>query len=726
MPFVNRPLRALAMCVLATLPCFSQEAAPIDYAAVRLQKIVTAVRITESITLDGRLDEPAWNLAIPATGFMQYQPFHGQPSGERSEVRFIYDDDNLYVGFICFDSQADKMVVNDVKEDFNFNGTDGIGVLIDSLHDRRSGFLFGTNPVGAKRDSQITNDGQFGDDWDSVWDVKVSRNNEGWIAEYMIPFKTLRFSESPTQEWGLNMNRRILRLNEESMWSPYLIRFRMSRISSGGTLKGIENIRQGLNLRIKPFVTAGFTQTANRSPQSPQWSGDYDGGVDLKYSITQSLTFDGTYRTDFAQVEVDQQQVNLTRFNLFFPEKRDFFLENAGTFAFGAGGNAGNLVPFFSRSIGLGRDGTPIPIVGGARASGQLSRYDIGVLTMKTERQGATPSSNYVVGRVKRNLMTSSWIGALVTSRNSGASGGHNRVYGADARFQLDRLDVDAYILKSNTPGRASENKAKRLVTAWRDDEVTATAGYNSVEANFNPEVGFVRRGNMTEYSGTFAYNPLLRSNATIRNLRFDTGASHIAGASSGEIETRTQSAGAGILFQNSGSIGVEVEQTFDRLKRSERILGVAIPAGDYSYRSYSANATSDQRRRIGGNGNFTWGEFWDGTRKSFGGGLTIRPNYRLNVALNYSHNRVALESGRATTDLAGARMVYGFSPRAFFNAFVQYNAANNRLSSNIRFNWLHRPLSDLYLVYNETRDTGNGTLVERAFIIKFTNLFNF
>ena len=720
---VIQPLLALAIGVLASLPSFAQEPAPIDYAAIRLQKVVAAVRVTESITLDGRLDEPAWKLAIPATDFMQYQPFHGQPSGERSEVRFIYDDDNLYIGFICFDSQADKMVVNDVKEDFNFNGTDGIGVLIDSLHDRRSGFLFGTNPAGAKRDSQVTNDNQFGDDWDSVWDVKVSRNDEGWIAEYMIPFKTLRFSDSPSQEWGLNMNRRILRLNEESMWSPYPIRFRMSRISTGGTLKGIENIRQGLNLRIKPFVTAEFTQTARRSTQ---WSGDYDGGVDLKYSITPSLTFDGTYRTDFAQVEVDQQQVNLTRFNLFFPEKRDFFLENAGTFAFGAGGNAGNLVPFFSRRIGLSADGTPIPIIGGARASGQLNRYDIGVLTMKTERQGATPSSNYAVGRIKRNLMTSSWVGALITSRNSTTRGDHNRVYGADARFQLDKLDFDAYILKSDTPGRGGKNQAKRFVTAWRDDEVTASAGYNSVEANFNPELGFVRRGNMTEYSGSFAYNPLLRSNATIRNLRFDAGVNYVAGASSGEIETRTQSAGTGILFQNSGSIGFEVEETFDRLKRSERILGINIPAGDYSYRSYSASATSDQRRRIGGNGNVTWGEFWNGTRKSFGGGLTVRPNYRLNIAMNYSHNRVALGSGRATTDLLGTRLVYGFSPRAFFNAFVQYNAANNRLSSNIRFNWLHHPLSDLYFVYNDTRDTHNGTLVERAFIIKFTNLFNF
>lgn len=731
-------LLASVACFLTALPVASQAppsgsfagSAPIDYETAHLNKIVRALRITEPITLDGRLEEPVWHLALPATDFIQSQPFAGQPSRERTEVRFLYDDNNLYIGVICFDSEARKMVVNDLREDFNFAGTDGISIIIDSLHDRRSGFQFGTNPAGARRDSQISNDGTYGDDWDGAWDLKVTRNDEGWIAEFQIPFKTLRFSKSTSQEWGVNMNRRILRLNENSSWSPIPVRYSVSRVSLAGTLQGLENIHQGRNLKIKPFVTAGFTQARNRSPETKD---KFDGGLDLKYSITPSLTFDTTYRTDFAQVEVDQQQVNLTRFNLLFPEKRDFFLENAGTFTFGGAGNFGgsstdeNLIPFFSRHIGLSDDGTPIPIAGGGRITGQLSRYDLGVLAMKTERLGSIPSNNFVVGRIKRKLMTNSWVGALLTNRDSATHGDYNRVYGPDARFQFfDRLDFEAYLLKSDTAGLVGNDEARKFRTTWRDDELNISAGYLSVQANFKPDVGFLRRPNVTQYSGTFGYNPLLRNSATIRNLRFETTVDYYAGASSRTVETRTQTFTTGIQFQNQASVSFVVDQTFDRLTRDDRILDVSIPRGDYKYRSYSANASTDRRRRIGGNGRVTWGDFWDGTRTSFDSAVNLRPTYRWNIDLIYSRNRVALMNGRGATDLFGTRLVYGFSPHAFFNAFVQYNAATQRLSSNIRFNWIHHPLSDLYVVYNDTRDTATGQRAERALIIKFTNLFNF
>src|SRR5881396_3011143 len=252
-------LLASVACFLTALPVASQAppggsfagSAPIDYETAYLDKIVTALRITEPITLDGRLEEPLWHLAIPAADFIQSQPFAGQPSREQTEVRFLYDDNHLYIGVICFDSEARKMVVNDLREDFNFAGTDGISVIIDSLHDRRSGFQFGTNPAGARRDSQISNDGTYGDDWDGAWDVKVTRNDEGWIAEFQIPFKTLRFSKSTSQEWGVNINRRILRLNENSMWSPIPVRYGISRVSLAGALQGLENIHQGRNLKIK-------------------------------------------------------------------------------------------------------------------------------------------------------------------------------------------------------------------------------------------------------------------------------------------------------------------------------------------------------------------------------------------------------------------------------------------------------------------------------------------
>jgi len=566
----------------------------IDYDTAHLDKVVTAVRISDSIAVDGYLDEAAWDLAVPARDFIQWQPNPGALSVEQTEARFIYDDENLYVGVVAFDSNPDEIVLTELTEDFNFRGSDGVSLILDSLHDLRSGFNFVTNPAGAKADYQIS-DGRFNQNWDGVWDVKTSINDEGWIAEFMIPFKTLRFSNSPSQEWGVNMSRRTLRLNEESYWSPIPVRYNISRLSLAGTVRGLENVRQGRNLKVTPFVTSGFTQTRASNDGSGELltDQDYDGGMDLKYSLTPSLTLDATYRTDFAQVEVDQQQVNLTRFNLFFPEQRAFFLENAGTFSFGEGagfGGGGNLVPFFSRRIGLGDDGTPIPIIGGARVTGQLDRYNIGFLTMKTERKESTPSNDYLVGRVKRNLLTDSWVGALVINRDSTLDGDYNRVYGADAHFRFDRLEFDSYLLRSDTPGISDKNQASQLAAAWRDDELVVAGGYNAIQTNFNPEVGFVRRPNVTEYTGEFSWNPLIQSSQSIRNLIFGTNLTYSENGTTEKVETRTQSVTLGVLFQNNGRISFGVEETFDRLLDEFRIRpDIPIAAGDHKYRRYSS-----------------------------------------------------------------------------------------------------------------------------------------
>ncbi len=742
---MNSLWRILLLCLLSAVAAYPQTQsngngngsgspiAAIDYETIRLEKIVTAVRTTERIILDGRLDEPAWKLASPATDFITKLPRPGEPSEVRTEVRFVYDDDILYVGFICFDSDpTDNVVV--LREDFSSRESDGVAMVLDSLHDRRSAYQFGTNPAGAKRDSHVTNNSQFNNDWDSVWDVKVSTNDESWIAEFAIPFKTLRFSQSPTQEWGVNLSRFIVRINEQSFWSPIPVRYGMSRISQAGTLIGLEGIRQGRNLKVKPFATTGITQIAG-TDGSIQTMKDYDGGVDLKYSLTPSLTLDATYRTDFAQVEVDQQQVNLTRFNLFFPEKRDFFLENAGTFNFAGGGRGADLVPFFSRSIGLS-GGTPIPIVGGARVTGQVGQYDVGFLIMKTESDDtrSIPSNGYLVGRVKRNFSTSSWIGALVTNRDSTLAGDYNRVYGADAHFQFyERLEFDSYLLRSDTPGKSGKDQARKFATAWRDDELVVGAEYYAVQTNFNPEMGFVRRKDITQYSGNVSWLPLLRRSRTVRNLIFSTDLDYYEGGNA-KVETRTQGINVGVELQNGGSGNFSVVENFDRLvdpfpiRSRERghAADLAIDVGDYRYREYSLSFNSSQRGKITGNVNITLGEFWNGHRKSFGGALDWRPNYHMNINVDYSHNRVNLPNGSFRTTLVGARLSYGFSPRLFLDGFFQYNADTHQVSSNIRFNFIHHPLSDLYLVYNDRRDTLSGQLVERTFIVKVTNLFSF
>ena len=702
----------------------SAQAVQIDHDAIRATRIVTAVRVTEAIAVDGRLSEPAWEQAVPATDFIQKFPNNGAPSTERTEVRFLYDDDNLYVGVICFDSEPDKLVIKDLREDFELNATDAVQIVIDSLHDKRSAFVFSTNPAGARRDSQVSNVDRINQDWDAVWDAKVSRTEDAWFIEYVIPFKTLRFSNSPSQEWGVNISRRILHKNEETNWAPIPVRYTGTRSDQAGTLRGLEHIRQGRNLKIKPFAI-GFGTETRAGTRS-----DYDGGFDVKYSLTPSLTLDSTYRTDFAQVEVDQQQVNLTRFNLFFPEKRDFFLENSGNFSFGAAGrgnNNSNLVPFFSRRIGLSAAGTPIPIVGGARVSGRAGSYDVGVLAMKTESLGTTPSNSYLVGRIKRNILRTSYVGAIVTDRESPVPGDYNRVYGPDMHLQLyDKIEVDSYLLRSDTPDRTDRNQARSVQAAWRDDELNVSTEYSTVQPNFNPEVGFVRRGNMSLYSGDLSWSPQIQRSETIRNLNFGTSVDYYKGVD-GRIETRTREATTGISFENNGFVNFTTTETFDRLVSPFPIRPlITLTAGDYEYRRYSLRADSGSRRKVNVSGNTSWGDFWNGRSRSIGGGLDARPNQHLSLDFSYSRNHVTLPVGDFTTQLLGARILYGFTPRLFLNAFLQYNADTKQVSSNIRFNFTHHPLSDIYIVYNDRRDTTGGELVERALIVKVTNLFTF
>ena len=421
-PFLSIGFLLFVVWSAGAAPAWAQ-AVEINHDAIRSMRIVSAVRINEDITLDGRLDEAVWMQAPAADDFLQKLPRNGAPATEKTVARFAYDDDNLYIGVVCVEAEPDKILIKDLKEDFDFMSTDLVQIFIDSLHDRRTGFTFVVNAAGARRDSQVSISGGANQDWDGVWDAKVSHGDGAWFIEFVIPFKTLRFSQAASQEWGVNISRRILHLNEESNWAPVPTRFSGNQADMAGTLSGFEDLRPGRNLKVKPFLIGGGTQSRG-TVGAMSTARDFDGGLDLKYSLTPSMTLDATYRTDFAQVEVDQQQVNLTRFNLFFPEKRDFFLENSGTFSFGGGGrgfnnNSANLVPFFSRRIGLSAAGTPIPIIGGARVSGNASGNDVGVLAMKTEALGSTPSNVYFAGRYKRNLLRTSWIGAIVTDRES-------------------------------------------------------------------------------------------------------------------------------------------------------------------------------------------------------------------------------------------------------------------------------------------------------------------
>ena len=347
---------------------------------------------------------------------------------------------------------------------------------------------------------------------------------------------------------------------------------------------------------------------------------------------------------------------------------------------------------------------------------------------MKTESTATTPSNLYTVGRVKQNLLDNSWVGGMVTNRDSTVAGDYNRLYGVDAYFQFfNRLEFDTHIIKTDTPGLEGNDQARKFNVGWRDDELLFGATYNAVEQNFNPEVGFVRRPGVILYDGYASWNPRFDNSDLIRNLIFQAGVAYYEGATTEQIESRTERLDLGVRFDNSASINFSIIDNLERLTEVFNIRrDVGIPEGDYGYRRYAVSASSDPARSITGGGNFQWGEFWDGTSESFGGNLSVRPNYNLSLRLDYSRNQVDLRNGSFTTNLVGMRFVYAFSPRAFFNAFVQYNADRNQVSSNLRFNIIHHALSDLFVVYNDTRSTDNGQVMDRALIVKFTNLFNF
>jgi Domain of unknown function (DUF5916)/Carbohydrate family 9 binding domain-like len=726
---------ACAICCRAASagasPQATQQAATaqpsIDYNTARLDRIVHALRIDEPIVIDGRLSEPAWQRAQPATHFVQWNPSPGKPASYDTDARFLYDSQNLYVGVRCFDPEPDKITVSGLEREFNSGIQDGIGLFFDSMHDGQTGFYFATNPVGAHHDFQSSADDAYrNNDWEGVWDVRVTIDEQGWIAEFIVPFKTLRFSDDPNQEWGLNIMRRIRRYNEDSHWAPLPRRYRVARSSMAGTLTGLENVHQGRNLKIKPF---GISKTLDT--QLAPGTQHFDGGFDVKYGLTESLTTDFSYRTDFSQVEADQQQVNLTRFNLFFPEKREFFLENSGIFgvassAGASGSTSDNVIPFFSRRIGLSAAGIPIPIEGGARLSGKTGPYDVGLLAMRTGEFAGWPADTFLVGRLRRNFRGQSSIGAIMTSRSSSAS--DNQLFGVDAFLRFfEKLEVSSYLMGTNTPAREGQDLSTRLGLAWRDDDLTAVGEYEDVQANFNPEVGFVRRENMKHSAGDLSWRPRPASGGRVRNYLLGGTTDYFEASDTGKLETRQHSASAGVSFQDGSSFTATATNTFDRLEEPFAIQpGIVIPVGDYEYTNGGASYSSDPSRPFSGGAGVTTGGFWDGHNTTVTGNFTLKPNYHLSVGMNYSRNDVNLPYGDFTTTLVGTRVLYGFTSRLLLNSFLQYNASTHQFSSNTRFNFIHHPMSDLYVVYNERRDTNTGALIDRGLIVKLTNLFDF
>jgi hypothetical protein len=686
--------------------------------------------------VDGRLDEPAWQAATPITEFVQSQPHPGYPATERTAVRILYDDRRLYLGAMCYESAPDHLVVLSLEQDFPGGSTrdsDIFGVTLDPFLDRQNSFMFLVNPRGAYRDGQTFNDSRQEDfAWRGLVDIKTLVTDSGWTVEIAIPWSTLRFDPHKTdQVWGMNLLRRVRRKNEDSYWAPVERKDPLHRMSRAGTLDGIRSIHSGRNLRLKPFALAS-DQSGSQAAGGD--GGRMDAGADAKWGLTSGLTLDLTYRTDFSQADVDQEQVNLTRFPLFFPEQRDFFVENSGSFLLGdvaernlrTGSSLEDFTLFHSRRIGLTGEGRPVPILGGARVSGRALGLELGLLDMQTQRADALPPENFAVARVRRNLGTSD-VGFMLVNRQGTDSAGtsYNRSYGLDANVHLFRsVSLNSYFAGTDQPGVSGGQTAARLALGWRDRIWDASAFVKRVGAAFDPGVGFVRRTAVREGYLTVGGHPrpfprLVQEVNPYMELSYVTDLT-------GVLETRVGSVGFSTQFNDGGTLTLEYHNRFERIEQPFTVSNVPIPSADYAFSDVSASFQSNVGRPLNTSVTLGAGGYYGGTRRSVSGEMQWRAHYRLMFEGWASHNAVALPQGAFNADVVGARVRVAYSTTLFGKASVQYNSQTGQMVTNVRLNWIYGPLSDLFLVYQERRDMAAHVVLDRIVTAKVTRSLAF
>jgi hypothetical protein len=715
------------------------------------QIIVRAIRLADPLRIDGRLDEGVYRTVPPISEFIQTLPEENSVPTERTEAWVMFDALNIYIAGRLFESAPEEQwTANEIRRDTSqLRQNDNFGVMLDTFLDRRNGYLFYTNPLGALADYQLSDEGNPNGDWNPVWDVRTGRFDGGWTVEMAIPFKSLRYRSGRSQSWGLQMRRSIRRKNEFAHITPLPLSSGGSpgvfRISAAATLVNLDLPEAGKNVELKPYGISRLT--TDRLSAKPFTNDlDPDAGIDAKYGLTANLTADVTYNTDFAQVEVDEQQVNLTRFSLFYPEKREFFLEGRGIFDFGRGGSGvggfvggpgggGGVTPtlFYSRRIGLSGSRV-VPIDVGGRLTGKVGDFGVGLLNIQTgeEPQSGAPRTNFTVVRVKRDILKRSSVGALFTSRSDSVVGpGSNQAYGADASFSFyENLNFGGYAARTSTPGLAGDDLSFQGRFNYAGDRYGALLEYLHVGDHFNPEVGFVRRDDFRRSYGSLRFSPRPRAIDWIRQLTWEVSAEYIE-RGSGLPESRQQSGRFNVELENSDQFSVDVGRSYERLVDEFPVAtGVIIPVGEYTFTGVQARYALGQQRRVSGSLAVERGNFYDGTITSLafsGARASITDRWSIEPTLLVNH--VELSGGTFTTRLLRARTDFGFSPRMFVSALLQYSSSDRVFSSNLRFRWEYRAGSELFVVYTDERDTlrpGYPDLKNRAFVVKANRLFRF
>lgn len=669
---------------------------------------IHALPIHQPIKLDGRLNESAWQQARKISNFTQRELQEGRPATERTDVAVLYDAKNLYVGVWCYDDHPDKIVASQMKRDFNYGTDDNFQIIIDTYGDRRNGYLFITNPNAARADILVSQNGQSNNsDWNGVWNVKTTRTVQGWFAEFEIPFSSLRFTEGKTQIWGINFERNIRRKREQDDWQGWSRNSSIRQVSNAGYLVGIKGKSKTSLIELKPYGITGLEKNIGEKPQFT-----WNVGGDVNYLITPTLKMNLTINTDFAQVESDRMQVNLTRFSLYYPEKREFFLEGKNYFNFGLGHST---QPFYSRRIGLAPDNSIVPIIAGARVMGKAGNTSVGAMSVETARKDTLPATNYSVVRVKQDVFKESSVGVIAVSKLE--PGHQNLVYGADfnyfnSHFKGNKnISFGGALAQSYTSDRKQKTGlASRLFFEYPNDFIEFSAIWDRSGKGFNPEVGFQRRTAYQMFNADFRIKP--RPKKHFRFIQQFIFKPFDFNYYIDDVTHKLQSFWSefrplGFIMRSGEYFEFNIQRKAENLTEDFNIYNdIIIPKGEYWFTDWELQFFTYDGRKVYGGVFVNWGGFYNGKRTIYSGRLNWKISKYVKFSADYQKQQVSLPGGNFVINELGSRIDFAVNPDLFGSMFAQWNNEEQEMLLNFRVNWIPTPGTNLYFVVNQGYNT--------------------
>ncbi|MBT5903442.1 MAG: carbohydrate binding family 9 domain-containing protein [Opitutaceae bacterium] len=718
----------LPSCLLGTLAILAGGSLSLVHAQSSTgtpKRTFEVARATAPIDLDGVLDEAAWQSAAPMGDLIQRQPNPGTSPSERTDVRLLHDEDFLYIGVVAFDSEPDQILATRMARDASIGANDRIEILLDTFQNQRNAFYFATNPTGALIDGLAFGSQDLNTNWNAIWDLRTSLTDEGWIAEIAIPFKSLNFPAN-SSTWGFNLSRTIHRKQEENMWSGGRLENDFLQIAQAGEISGLEGLKQGRGLDIRPFVAGSWVHSA----ATGQDEFDAEPGLDFFYNLTPSLKLTGTVNTDFGETEVDARQINLTRFSLFFPEKRSFFLEDVGVFDFASTGpqppggvpSAGaDVYPFFSRRIGLS-NGSEVPLEFGMKLTGKVGSTEVGLLGVRTDATSFVNDKDFVVARLKQNLFEQSYVGGIFAKGDS-RNGLDGKTYGADINLSTSQfgdnnqnLVFNAFALASERDGvNDDDNKSFGFSLRYPNDKWDGMLVMREIQANFDPGIGFVQRDNVRMYRGAVSYNPRPKDFMNIQQMFHDVYYTHFERLDIGQRESSAwKVTPLDWHFRSGDSIHAlaDIDHTFERLFTPFQIApGVILPPGDYDNVRSGIVLASATKRRLSAFVNFGYGGFWSGTAEQLSTTISYNLPPRFSFQLRTNQTFAHLPEGDFIARTFTSTFNYAVSPQLSFSNLVQYDNRSRNLGWQSRVRWTLRPGSDLFISFNQgwlAEDTGS------------------